>query len=54
MQVTGKDGAFNLKLESDCNYSLSVDKRSKGMLNRYKELLYIFQPLQLPNPAIMQ
>jgi hypothetical protein len=36
-QTTGIDGRFNFKLDYETNYKVSIDKRSVGILNRYKD-----------------
>ncbi|MDW8417965.1 MAG: OmpA family protein [Chitinophagales bacterium] len=34
---TGNDGAYNFRLESETNYKLTIDKRSPGIFNKYKD-----------------
>ncbi|MCS6819441.1 MAG: hypothetical protein NZ522_05765 [Chitinophagales bacterium] len=52
--LTGKDGAYNLKLNYETNYRVSVDKRSPGILNRYQDTVFFIstigfnQPLDYP------
>lgn len=35
--TTGIDGAYNFKLEYETNYKVSIDKRSTGILNHFKD-----------------
>ncbi len=39
-QTTSIDGAYNFKLEYETNYSISIDKHSPGMANKYKDTTF--------------
>jgi outer membrane protein OmpA-like peptidoglycan-associated protein len=41
-QTTGIDGAYNFKLDYETNYKFSIDKRSTGIINKYKDTTFYF------------
>lgn len=41
-QTTGIDGAYNFKLDYETNYKFSFDKRSTGIINKYKDTTFYF------------
>jgi len=41
-QTTGIDGSYNFKLEYETNYKFSIDKRSPGIINKFKDTTFYF------------
>ena len=39
-QTTGIDGHYNFKLDYETNYRLSIDKRSTGVFNKYRDTTF--------------
>ena len=48
--TTGIDGAYNFKLEYETNYKVSVDKRSAGILNLFKDTSFYVSTIGFNQP----
>ena len=49
--VTGSDGAYNLKMDYETNYTLRIDKMSPGILNKYSDTSLIISTVGFNTPA---
>lgn len=47
---TGIDGAYNFKLEYETNYKVSIDKRSLGIFNKYKDTSFYISTIGFNQP----
>ena len=48
--TTGIDGAYNFKLEFETNYKVSIDKRSSGILNHFKDTSFYVSTIGFNEP----
>ena len=49
--ITGFDGAYNLRMDYETNYTVRVDKLSPGILNRYTDTSFIISTIGFNKPA---
>ena len=49
-QTTVIDGAFNLKMEYECNYAITIDKHSKGLADKYKDTTFYLSTIGFTQP----
>lgn len=47
---TGIDGAYNFKLDYETNYKISIDKRSLGIFNKYKDTSFYLSTIGFNQP----
>lgn len=47
---TGIDGAYNFKLDYETNYKVSIDKRSLGIFNKYKDTSFYISTIGFNQP----
>jgi hypothetical protein len=48
--TTGIDGYYNVKLEYETNYRVSIDKRSEGIINRFKDTAFYISTVGFNQP----
>lgn len=48
--TTSIDGAYNFKLQYETNYKVSIDKRSSGILNRFKDTSFYVSTIGFNQP----
>ena len=49
--ITGSDGAYNLRMDYETNYTVRIDKLSPGILNRYSDTSFIISTIGFNKPA---
>ena len=49
-QTTGNDGYFNFKLDYETNYRISIDKRSLGVINKYRDTTFYVSTVGFNKP----
>lgn len=48
--TTGKDGAYRFRLDYDMNYRVTLDKRSDGIFNKYRDTVFYISTIGISQP----